>query len=176
MFLKIQAFVLGSLILLFSTSSAISAVGIKPDTPPQIHHSEWFVYTLDKGESHKDTVRVYNTSSTPALIQLYTVDGYAHFPQDQFLLKNVFDTMSEIGAWVELKEDLIIIPPKEYRTVDFTITIPKENYPTKHRRYTGAIVAEDITKTISSQYKSGSSIEIGFRNGVRIYNTLPLSK
>lgn len=171
--LRIQIFIFGISLLLFSVPSAFGAVGIKPDIPPNSNHPGWFVYALDKGESYKDTVRVYNSSATPALIQLYTVDGHAHFPKDPFLLKHVFDDMTEIGAWVKLEKNLIVVPPKEYKTVDFTITIPKEEYPSEHRRHTGAIVAEDITKTLSSQYGSGSSIGIGIRNGVRIYNTIP---
>lgn len=171
---KIVSFVFPLSIAAFVFSfgfTAFAAVGGKPANPLRYQSPNWFVYQLDNGESYRDVLEVQNTGDSPALIQLYAVDGLSHYPSEDFLLKDIHEEMSEIGAWITLDEDVVFVPPHSSVNVGFTIAIPNEGYPYEYIRTTGAILMEDVSYSLSNEYSGG--IALSTRSGVRIYNTLP---
>ncbi|MFA4930866.1 MAG: DUF916 domain-containing protein [Patescibacteria group bacterium] len=123
----------------------------------------WYIYNVDKGNTHHDQVVVENTGNTPLSIKIYPVDALTT-ADGAFALENEDENKDDVGAWVKLSESELDLAPNEQRVVDFTIDIPAETEPGEH---IGGIIIEN--KTI----KEGEQLNIKTRVGVRIYETVP---
>jgi len=163
------------IITIFSANTAIAnSISGKPVMP--LHHTakNWFVYELSAGESYTDSLEVFNNSDHTALIHLIAIDGLSHDSSEEFLLKNKDEKMTEIGSWIDFEEDYVIVPAHSSSITHFTITIPR-NYKNNKRRNTGGILFEDVSFSMTNEFKkqTSSAIELSTQAGVRIYNTLP---
>lgn len=123
----------------------------------------WYIYSLDKGDSHQDQVVVENTGGSPLSVKIYAVDALTT-SDGAFALENEDEEKNDIGAWVTLSESELDLAAGESQIVDFTISIPEDTEPGEH---IGGIVIEN--KTI----KEGQQLNLKTRVGVRIYETVP---
>jgi hypothetical protein len=126
----------------------------------------WFIYTLESSEVRYGKVDVANTSDEPIEVRIYPVDAvttadgaFAPEPEDKQRIG--------VGSWVVLSASEISLRPREVKTVDFIISVPKNIEVGDHM---GAIIAQG--KGRKSEIE-GSGLRITTRVGARIYITVP---
>ncbi len=123
----------------------------------------WYIYNLDKGDSHQDKVVVENTGNKTISVKIYPVDGLTT-SDGAFALENEDEEKNDIGAWVTLSKNELTLEPKQSEIVDFTISIPSDTTPGEH---IGGIIMEN------KEIMEGEQINVKTRVGVRIYETVP---
>lgn len=126
----------------------------------------WFIYTLKSSEVRYGKVDVANTSDEPIEVRIYPVDAvttadgaFAPEPEDKQRIG--------VGSWIELSTSEISLRPREVKTVDFIISVPKNIEVGDHM---GAIIAQGKGRKSEME---GSGLRITTRVGARIYITVP---
>lgn len=153
---SVWAVTLGS----FGGRPADGAVGAK-------ENPEWFVYTLQSGQSIDDTIEVINNTNEAITARLYPVDS-TQSTDGTFAVEQETESRDQVGAWVHLSQSEVIVPPLSSVQVPFTITIP-ENATESAGEYTGGIMIEDAAQKPSDL----GGISLTTRAGVRVYVTIP---
>ena len=126
----------------------------------------WFIYTLEPGEIKEGKVDIVNLSDEPENIKIYPVDAvttkdgaFAPEPEDK---KRI-----DVGAWTTLAESEVFLEPREIKTVNFTIKVPKDVEVGDHM---GAII---IQAKKPAEEMGGTGLRISTRVGARMYITIP---
>lgn len=135
--------------------------------PEEERTEEWFIYTLNPGESVEDAILVRNTRHVEVTVRLYPAD-YVQSTDGGFALEQEVEPRDEVGAWVELSETLIVLPPMSETTIPFKLTVP-EDASLDVGEHMGGILIQEVDQ---SQETSGG-LQLTVRSGVRIYVTIP---
>ena len=153
-----------------SRAIEIEGIGAEPAYPdPEIEHSDlYFIYNLDREETKKDGIKIFNISDKSIKVKLYPVDAVV-------TMRGIFNPLLEnaprkdIGSWIELSVTKVTLEPKEERIIPFTITIPEN---AKVGDHLGALVVEkdeppriEKTETVTKKIKQ--------RLAIRVYETVP---
>jgi len=126
----------------------------------------WFVYTAKPGEVIEDAAEIINNSDQSQGVDIYaydgatTADGSFTFPLDPAQNK-------DIGTWIKLEKDHLVLPPGGREAVNFTVTVPETADVGEHA---GGIV---VLKTPEDKGKGGGGLSIVLRVGARMYLTVP---
>jgi hypothetical protein len=141
-------------------------LGIRPST-----ESDFFHLAVLPGEQLDAVAIVTNRTAEPMALLTYAVDGQST-PEGAFALEGQDDTRNEIGAWAELDDSEIVVPPESELEVPFRISIP---IGTQTGDYAGGLVIQSAPLLGETTDESGTPtrIDVVQRQGVRIYLTVP---
>lgn len=99
---------------------------------------DWFIYASWPGEAIEDKVDIINFSDEPIEVKIYPVD--AEILKDGAFAPKAEDAPRvDVGAWTTLTASELTLPPRQARTLDFTLIIPEN---AEAGKYTGAIIAQ----------------------------------
>lgn len=155
-----------------ATSSAAAVeyagIGLRPAQPiaNNPRSQSIFVYTLKPGQSQADSVRLINNTSDSHTVQLYTVDSVAS-SDGAFACAQAVENKKDVGSWITLSQDKVILGPFSNQTVPFTITLPNQTDAGEHD---GCVVMQDAAP---SKEKTAAGITLSFRSAVRVAVTVP---
>lgn len=132
------------------------------DNPAEPGTRTNFSYELAPGASATDSLTVWNYGTEPAGFQVYATDAY-NTPEGAFDLVRGGVTPTDAGAWVQVAENAVIVPPKSGMTVPMTVSVPAGATPGDHA---GGIVASIQTPSTDS---SGRTVLVDHRVGAPVY-------
>lgn len=149
-------------LLISQTVSASGTYGLSPANPTG-GQSSWLVHDIGQGQILKDQVIVVNNGDDVTSYSLYTVDAKVS-PEGAFLPGNEDSPKKEIASWLSLAKNTVTLQPGEKKSVDVTITIPKDQAIGK---YAGAVMMQESASVIAST--GGAGATIATRVGLRAY-------
>lgn len=135
--------------------------GIVPSGPDGPGERAAFDYTVDPSAVLSDVVAVSNYTEQPLTLDLYAADAVRN-TEGGFDLLPAAEAPVDVGAWVELGEPVVTIPPRSRVDVPFRITVPADATPGDHA---GGIVAGLTTQADAG----GGQVAVDRRVGARIY-------
>ncbi len=145
-------------------------VGGRPQHPdPAVPHSDqWFIYTINPGESKDDAVVVQNNDDKPVEIMLYATDSTPS-TDGGFALKQMVEPKTGVGSWITLSKDRITLAAHESVAVPFRINVPKDS-SVDVGEHSGGILIQKVQKEEASPT---GGMQLLTRVGVRVYITIP---
>lgn len=162
---KLKTGIISLILLSIFSQSTVQAASYYISFPSRLGENV-LKYTFD-GTALKDTMNIENTSDSEIEVSLYptdslrSTDGGTGFKSQAQRQKN-------IGTWIKFNENIIKIPAKSKKSVEFTIE-PKEN--TQPGSYIGGIAIQN--KGSSSNSEGGPSVKVLTRNIQKILVTIP---
>lgn len=126
----------------------------------------YFVYSLNPGQSVQDEVAIVNLSDQPLTLSVLGTDAYTDSTSGAFGLLPSADEPTDTGAWVRLAADSVTIPEHSRAEVPFVLAVPSNATPGDHA---GGIVTSLLT---SGQDANGQNVLFDARIAVRIYLTV----
>jgi LysM repeat protein len=158
-------------ILLFTHASVLAqagSIGIAPANPKvgNLRSRSIFIHTLKGGETVEDGVRVFNYTKEPRTVKIDAVDSVAAV-DGSFSCKQNSEKKTEVGRWIRVSQNEVVVQPGENEAVPFTITVPKDAGPGER----GACITAQDTRNTGSKKEGG--IALGFRNAIRVAITVP---
>lgn len=142
-----------------------AGLGIMPQQIAGEDTRSWFVYTLDRGQSQRDTVVINNHSDESAEIVIEALDAISTDDGSYGLVSSPVDNQ-HIGKWVTLDRERVVLGSGKSAEVGFTIRIPADASVGEHNG--GIVIHQERT-----QPASGSSINVQTRVAARVYVTVP---
>ncbi|MEK7529157.1 MAG: DUF916 domain-containing protein [Patescibacteria group bacterium] len=137
-----------------------------PD-PDDKRTRQWFIYTLNSGETKKDEVLIQNNGDDTVTVMLYPADSTPS-TDGGFALEQMVEPRDFVGAWTTLEKTEVTVGPHESIAVPFSITVP--NDPSLGvGEYSGGILIQKIAKEPAAE----GGLQLLTRVGVRIYVTIP---
>jgi hypothetical protein len=124
-------------ILLASLLLAVGVFALKLPAQALTVSPPTYDYTLNPGDTIRDTIKLYNEGTTPLTVypEIYnftytegdeTSGTPSFYPADE--VKNGF----ELGPWITTSSQPVTLQPGERTSQDFTIAIPKNASPGSH--------------------------------------------
>ncbi len=158
---------------LFTSVQAVpGGVGGNPKNITDPNNPGWFVYNLGLGAKHSDVIVVKNGSTKEWLVDVYPAD-YQESAGGGFGLKQKVEEMTEMGSWIQLETNEILLKPGEVREIPFVITIPEN---ANVGETAGAIMVErrdPHTKDLVKDMEGKNGVRLSIRVGTRVYNVVP---
>ncbi len=149
---------------------AVGLRGISPANPTASTGpgASWFIYELEPGETIEDAALITNQSDEDYNVEIYAVDAETTTDGAFAPLKKNYEH-TDVGSWVTLSTDKVVIPAKSEVEVPFTVTVPETDVDVGE--HFGAIVIQEIKE--NETQGTGTGVEIVTRVGVRMYVTIP---
>jgi hypothetical protein len=119
-------------------------------------------YQASPGSTIDDKVVLYNLGNVPMEFRVYATDAFNN-DDGQFDLLPGDELPTDVGSWVQLAADRVVVDPGQQATIPIRITIPADAAPGDHA---GAIVASSIA---SADNGDGTVIDVERRTGTRLY-------
>jgi hypothetical protein len=123
-----------------------------------------FEFASKPGQIFTDRFVVANRTGAPITFNLYSADALNTKVGGAFALKLANETQVDVGKWVTLPTDKLVVPAGTQATVTYTVDIPLDATPGDHA---GGIVAQDATPSIVT--KGAVRVPVLEGAGVRIY-------
>lgn len=138
--------------------------GIAPTagTAEQPGERPFFSYQVAPGSVVRDSVTVWNPSGEPLALRTYAQDAI-NGPSGALDLRTADQAPTDVGAWVQLDNEQVVVPPRSGVPISFTVTVPPSSAPGDH---TGGIVAVLAGQGSGSD---GKNVVVDNRVGARLY-------
>lgn len=124
-----------------------------------------FVHTVDHSEIIYEGVNVINNTSEEKTLTVYAVDSVIA-SGGALTCAQYVDQRVEVGSWIKLEKEEIVIPAMSFKLVLFIITIPDKVDVGEHN---GCIVVQEKKETKQAE---GTGINLSFRTGLRVALTV----
>lgn len=124
---------------------------------------ERFEYSTDPGTQVVDFVVVTNRGETPAEFAIYATDAINELETGAFGLLTSDVTPTDLGKWITMDVDEVLLQPGEEATIPFNLLIPSDATPGDHV----AGVIASITTTAESA--DGTTLNLEQRVAARMY-------
>lgn len=122
------------------------------------------------GSVIRDSVRVSNLSTEPLSFQVYGADAY-NTPRDGGLAyRQAGEAQHDVGAWVKLRTNALVIPKGRAADIPFTITVPDDATPGTH---TGGVIALD--NALRGAGTTGSGVDVSIQRAIAVRLELTVS-
>lgn len=139
---------------------AFGGVGIKPQTPSNLAHKSWFMYSISPGESLNDTFLLINTSNETKHVITYPADAVPTGGEGLSIAqKDMY--MSGVGRWIDMHTSVFEISPLGKIEVPFSLHFPVDG-PVGES--CGGLVVQEIKTDVSKK-----NLQLGTRNAARVY-------
>jgi hypothetical protein len=144
------------------------AVGAKPAYPKadNARTKSIFIYTLKLGETASDGVKVVNTGSKTKSVHLYPVDGVLA-SGGTFSCAQEVEPRKDVGAWLKLSDEHVVVPGNGSVTVPFTVTVPAQADVGEHN---GCVAIQEEDQKSAT---TGNGVALTFRTAIRVAVTIP---
>lgn len=123
-----------------------------------------FELAAKPGQILTDRFVVANRSAAPITFNLYSADAVNTKVGGAFALKLANEKQLDVGKWITLPTDKLVIGSGTEATVSYTVRIPVDATPGDH---SGGIVAQDATPSIVT--KGSVRVPVLEGAGVRVY-------
>lgn len=174
--LRIRTIVLSISLLAMSVMSVVPhsvnaiesfGVGAVPANPriDNKRSQSIFVHELDPNESIKDAVRVVNNTDQEKTIAVYPVDSQ-QASDGAFACAQAADPKKNVGNWIKLEKEQLVLPAHTMETISFTITAPKDASVGEHN---GCIAIQDLKRNEANS----NGIVLSFRSALRVAIMVP---
>jgi hypothetical protein len=142
-------------------------IGGKPAYPrPDAPRSESiFIHNITPGQIINEGVNVINNTQETKVFKVYAAD-YTPSTDGGYACKQLSEKQTEVGTWINLEKDEVIVEPYRSELVPFIITVPGS---VEVGEYNGCILIQE--KKEKTNVKDG--INLNFRTGIRIALTVP---
>jgi hypothetical protein len=130
--------------------------------PHQVGNRSTLTYSLAKGADQADRLTVWNYGAEPAPFRLYATDAFDTAEGDLGLLRGDQRPV-DIGRWVELPVNSVIVPPGSAEVVPVYVHVPKTATPGDHA---GGVIAQIETPATDAQ---GRQLDVVHRIAVPLY-------
>jgi len=132
-----------------------------------------FRFTLEKGKTQTQNLRLFNSSDKPLQLRLYLGDW-----QRDTLGNHIYAPASSYtescARWVTFSEDFVELPAKEEKVVTVTMTLPDSVSATEAMKWTMLFVETSKETVIpTSNAKVRSVIDSRYRVAIHVYQTPP---
>ena len=124
---------------------------------------ETFEYSTDPGTQVVDFVVVSNRGETPAEFAIYATDAVNELETGAFGLLTSDVAPTDLGKWITMDVDKVLLQPGEEATIPFNLLIPSDATPGDHV----AGVIASITTTAESA--EGTTVNLEQRVAARMY-------
>ncbi|MHA7272167.1 WxL protein peptidoglycan domain-containing protein [Arthrobacter sp. TMT4-20] len=108
-----------------------------------------FTYTVQPGESIRDSVIVTNTGTTPLNLEVYAADGMTSV-SGHLDLQPASETPTDVASWFTAEDQYITVQPGDSEEVPFTLDIPADGSPGDH---VGGVVTSYVSETSQGTVK-----------------------
>lgn len=139
---------------------------VQPTGPDGPGGRDYFVYTLDPGETFGDTVAVSNLGERPINFVIYATDAFTVRDEGGFTAARDGEPSTGVGAWITLAAQTYTVEPGTRIDVPFSITVPEDAEPGDHA---GAILATDADLGSIDPDSTDPNLVIRQRVGARVY-------
>jgi hypothetical protein len=140
---------------------------VQPSGPNGPGERDWFIYTLDPGDTWGDTVAISNLSDRPTRFFIYATDAITIADTGGIGALRDDQAPVDVGSWVQLAANEYVVDPGRRIDVPFSITVPSDAEPGDH---TGVILAIDADEGAGAgPDEPGVSFDVRRRIGTRIY-------
>jgi hypothetical protein len=123
-----------------------------------------FELAAKPGQILTDHFVVANRTAAPITFNLYSADAVNTKVGGAFALKLANEEQIDVGKWITLPTDKLVLPAATQATVPYTIRIPMDAAPGDH---SGGIVAQDAMPSIVT--KGAVRVPVLEGAGVRVY-------
>jgi hypothetical protein len=141
---------------------------VQPSGPNGPGERDWFVYTLNPGDTWGDTVAISNLSDRPMRFFIYSTDGLTIDGTGGFSALRDDVAPVDVGSWVHLAANEYLVEPGMRIDVPFSVTVPDDAEPGDHAGVILAVDADDGSIDPSTAGE-GVSFDVRRRIGARIY-------
>lgn len=168
--LFLKSIIVGGMFMIpLFTVSAIEYGGIggrpaNPDTG-NARAQSIFMYTLEPGVVKEDAVLVINNTQEVKKIAIYATDSTPS-TDGAFACKQKSEEKNEVGAWINLSQEEIILNPMSSQSVPFSVNLPESISVGEHN---GCILMQEIKEKTTGQ--AGATLSV--RTGLRVAITVP---
>ena len=125
----------------------------------------FFAIETAAGQVVEDAVTITNVTAEPMTLDLYPADAF-NSPGAGFALRPQNEANTDVGSWITISKDQVVLKPKASVNVPFTMTVPAGATPGDH---VGGIVALNPVATGEQTTADGAVIQVQQAVGVRIY-------
>lgn len=171
----VKKFFLSILLVLSFTLSIPSAFAIEysgiggrpafPD-PSNPRTNDIFIETITPGTVKQEGVKVINNTKQPRTLIVYSTD-FVPSSGGGFACKQYAEPKEEVGKWIDMEKQDIILPPMSSEVVFFAISVPKD---AEIGEYNGCIAIQD--KLPSGENGKGG-VSLATRTALRVAITIP---
>jgi len=126
-----------------------------------------FVFTLEPGQTIENGVRVINNTEEKKTLMVYAVDSVVS-SGGAFACAQFNDKKKDVGSWIKLAKNEVILEPLTNEVVPFTIVAPSSVDVGEHN---GCIVIQEKKNPRAGERKQG--INLTFRTGLRVAVLIP---
>ncbi len=126
-----------------------------------------FVYSLKPQQQVSDGIKIYNTTNKQRTISVYAVDSVLA-SGGAFSCAQQADPKLDVGNWIQLASNQVVLQANSSQVIPFTITAPKTADAGEHD---GCITIQDTSMTASTSATNG--VVLGFRSAIRVVVTIP---
>ncbi|MBP9758343.1 LysM peptidoglycan-binding domain-containing protein [Candidatus Dojkabacteria bacterium] len=136
----------------------------RPDNP---RTDSIFIHTLETGAVQEEGVMVINNTPSSKTILVYAADSTPS-TGGAFACKQLAEDRVDVGAWITLEKNELILEPATNEVIPFTINVPKNADIGEHN---GCILIQEKKETVEGGEKTG--VNLSFRTGLRVAITIP---
>jgi hypothetical protein len=139
---------------------------------------QYFFFDVAPGATVRDAVTVRNSTRAPLRLAVYGADAFNVEDGGGFALRKIDDEQVDVGAWISINTDQIVVPAGKFKrvegkrtfvpgelTVPFTMTVPDNASPGDH---TGGFVTLEPEPTTTTD-QAGVALGVKRALGVRMY-------
>lgn len=124
-----------------------------------------FIHTIEAGNSVEDGILLVNNTDEERTIQVYAADALVS-SGGAFGCEQLAEDSDDVGAWIQLAEDEVVVPPAGNRVVDFSITVPENTDVGEHD---GCVVVQEKKPVAENE----QGIGLSFRTAIRVAILVP---
>ncbi len=143
------------------------SVGGRPAYPQKDNERSQgiFIRTIDPGATVDEGLLLVNYRDNERTVSVNAVDSSTS-TDGSFSCREDVEPKKEVGTWVKLQSNKIVLASQESKIIPFTITVPKGASPGEHG---GCISIQDQANLPTG---SGGGVKLGFRTAIRIAITV----
>ncbi len=120
------------------------------------------IYDAAPGSTIEDSVTLANFSNVALTFRLYSTDAFNN-DAGEFAVLEGDEAPDDVGSWVTLPQEYVILPPNTQVDIPITLTVPADATPGDH---VGAVLASSEAEGTGPD---GKTVTVDRRTGTRIY-------
>ena len=124
-----------------------------------------FMHTLVPGTIQQEGVTVINNTSTQKTLSIYAADSTPS-SGGGFACKQFSEERTDVGTWINIKQNEVTLEPNTNVIVPFTITVPQFVDVGEHN---GCVLIQEVKTNTENQ----QGMSLAFRSGMRVAITIP---
>lgn len=124
-----------------------------------------FIHTLEKGSVQEEGVRVINNTPDRKTVIVYAADSTPS-TGGAFACKQFSEEKTDVGSWIELEKNEVVLDPGTNEVIPFMITVPQNADVGEHN---GCILIQEK----KTEDNNNPGVNLSFRTGLRVAITIP---